>query len=82
MEARETWGRAEEEGVWRMTEEVEEKIVRVGKMEEGEEEKGEEEEEEDSAPSTSQGCDFFPLSSSLHFFKFIEHCLDVRMFVQ
>ena len=24
----------------------------------------------------------FPLSSSLHFFKFIEHCLDVRMFVQ
>ena len=42
----------------------------------------EEREEEYSAPPTSQGCDFFPPSSSLHFFKFIEYCLDVRMFVQ
>ena len=61
--------------------------------EEGEEGEGEEdgeegkeveeqEEEEDSSPPTSQGCDFFPLSSSLHFFKFIKHCLDVRMFIQ
>ena len=57
----------------------------MGKKEEEGEEEGEEdveEQEEDSAPPTSQGCDFFPLSSSLHFFKFIEHCLDVRMFIQ
>ena len=53
-------------------------------MEKEEEEREEvvEENEQEETPSTSQGCDFFPLLSSLHFFKFIEHCLDVRMFVQ
>ena len=45
-------------------------------------EEGVEEKEQEEAPSTSQCCDFFPFLSSLHFFKFIEYCLDVRMFVQ
>ena len=58
---------------------------REGEEVEKEEEEREEvveENEQEETPSTSQGCDFFPLLSSLHFFKFIEHCLDVRMFVQ
>ena len=60
------------------------KIMNHEKEDEGEEESQEEEQEEKEEELMRMGrrsyC--FPLSSSLHFFKFIEHCLDVRMFVQ
>ena len=53
-----------------------------GEGEGGKEGDEEEEEEEEGEDGEEEGCGFSPLSSSLHFFKFIEHCLDVRMFVQ
>ena len=46
------------------------------------EEEDHEKEEEGEEKSRRRRSYCFSLSSSLHFFKFIEHCLDVRMFVQ